>query len=232
MGSITINERVEKIKGNKEEINTLIEEYKPFIASCVQKSTGRYVRYGEDDELSIGMIAFSEAINSYDSTKGSFLSFASGVIGRRLIDYYRKEKRHDNVVPLIDDSDEEIEADYSIKQSLENYSQAQISEHRRLEIEEIKKELAEFDISFYELTAASPKHESTKKLYKDIIKYIKSQPLLIEIIKTRKQLPVKEIEQNLKVSRKKIERGRKYIIAVILIITGDYQYIKEYVDWW
>ncbi len=232
MGSITINERVEKIKGDKEGMNTLIEEYKPFIASCVQKSTGRYVRYGEDDELSIGLIAFSEAIDCYDSTKGSFLSFASGVINRRLIDYYRKEKKHENVVPLIDDADDDSEADLSIQQSLDDYSQTQISELRRLEIEEIKKELAEWDISFYDLTAASPKHKSTRKQYKEIVKYIKSQPLLMEILKTRKQLPVKEIEQNLKVSRKKIERGRKYIIAVILILTGDYQYIKDYVDWW
>ena len=37
MQSVSINERV-KIRGNIEEINILIEEYKPFIASCAEKN--------------------------------------------------------------------------------------------------------------------------------------------------------------------------------------------------
>jgi len=53
---------------------------------------GRYVAYGQDDELSIALMAFVEAIRSYDVSKGNFLSFSQNVIKRRIIDYYRKEK--------------------------------------------------------------------------------------------------------------------------------------------
>lgn len=45
----------------------------------------------------------------------------------------------------------------------------------------------------------------------------------------KKYIPIAEIEKALKISRKKIERLRKYIIAIIIIITGDYYYIKEYI---
>ena len=69
-----LNERVIHIKDNIEEVNRLIEEYKPFIASTVESHLGRYVEYGRDDELSIALIAFHEAIEKV--SKENFLSFA------------------------------------------------------------------------------------------------------------------------------------------------------------
>lgn len=232
MQSVSVNKRVEDIKNNETEINRFIEEYKPFIASCVQKATGRYVRYGEDDELSIGLMAFMEAVKSYNGMKGSFLSFASGVIKRRLIDYYRKEKKHDNVISLNEYSarDEEEETDLSAGESIEQHSEREIGEYRRMELEELKKELSGWDISFFDLAEVSPKHDKTRKIYSSIIKFVLSRSELVGQIKSKKYLPVAEIENNLKIPRKKIERARKYIIAVIIIMTGDYQYIKSYIN--
>ena len=57
MESSSINDRVQNIKDNNEDINIFIEEYKPFIASCAVKACGKYLKYGEDDELSIALIA-------------------------------------------------------------------------------------------------------------------------------------------------------------------------------
>ena len=57
---------------------------------------------GRDDEASIAMIAFNEAIDAYDDSAGaSFLSFAEIVIKRRMVDYFRrKTKRQEEVPPL------------------------------------------------------------------------------------------------------------------------------------
>jgi RNA polymerase sigma factor len=228
----TINNRVEAIKNNEEDINCLVEEYKPFIASCVQKLTGRYMRYGEDDELSIALMAFVEAVRAFDTDKGSFLSLAQNVIKRRIIDYYRKEKKHENVISLHEYSAEEDEEnDMSSGQALDTYSKEEISEYRRLELEDLKRELKEWDISFMELVDASPKQDKTRKIYRDIIKFIISQPDLIKQIKSKRYLPIAEVEKNTGIPRKTIERSRKYIIAALVIITGDYQYIRGYVDW-
>jgi len=233
MNSVSINDRVERIKDNEEEINRLVEEYKPFIASCVEKATGRYMRYGEDDELSIGLMAFVEAIKSHDSKKGNFLSFAQNVIRRRLIDYYRKEKKHSNMLSLNGyyDEGEDGERDLGIGEALENYTINEINEYRRLELEELKKELLRWDITFSQLADASPKHGRTRKSYAERIRYLQSQPDLVKQIMSKKYLPVAEIERALGLPRKKIERARKYIIAVLIIITGDYQYIRDFVDW-
>ncbi|MCX7922879.1 MAG: RNA polymerase sigma factor SigI [Clostridia bacterium] len=232
MQLVSINQRVENIKHNEEEINRFVEEYKPFIAACAERSIGRYLRYGEDDELSIALMAFVEAVKSYNADKGNFLSFAQNVIKRRLIDYYRKEKKHSHVVSLngFTKEDDEEEIDLSIGESIDKFSEEVRSEYRRLELEELKKELGKWDISFMELVDASPKHNSTKKVYSDIIKYLLSQSELVRLMKQKKYLPIAEIEKNTGISRKKIERARKYIIAVVIIMTEDYQYIGEYVN--
>ena len=233
MHPVSLDERVEKIRDCEDEINKLIEEYKPFIASCTEKVTGKYVRYGEDDELSIALIAFVEAIKQYDRSKGSFLSFAQNVIRRRLIDYYRKENRNSNVTYLneyIDDEGEQ-ESDLSIRQTISEYSSSLINEYRKLEIEQLKAELGEWGISFFDLARTSPKYKRTKKLYNEVLQFILSRPDLIEQLKKKKQLPISEIEKCLNIPQKKIERARKYIIAAIIIMTGDYQYIKEYIRW-
>jgi RNA polymerase sigma factor len=227
----SINQRVEYIKDKEEEINGFVEEYKPFIASCVEKVTGRYVKYGEDDELSIAMLAFVEAVKSYEEGKGSFLSFAQNVIKRRLIDYYRKEKKHSNVISINEYYGDEEEFDLSEAEAVDNYSKDQISEYRRMELEQLKKELSEWDITFLQLADASPKHDKTRKMYLDIVKYLLSNPHLTRQLRQKKYLPVAEIEKSLNIPRKKIDRARKYIIAVILITTGDYQYINDFIDW-
>ena len=48
---------------------------------------------GQDDELSIAMMAFHEAIGGYSRTRGSFLKYAAMLIRSRLVDYSRREQR-------------------------------------------------------------------------------------------------------------------------------------------
>jgi RNA polymerase sigma factor len=45
----------------------------------------------------------------------------------------------------------------------------------------------------------------------------------------KKYLPIAELERVSELPRKLIERFRKYIIAVVIIAIGDYEYIKDYI---
>lgn len=226
-----LSERVLLCKKDSGELNSLITEYKPFIAKVVQKQVNRFVEYGRDDELSIGLMAFEEAVKSYKGDRGSFLPFAEGVIKRRLIDYYRKENRHSNVIPLSSfySEDEDREIDVTEEQSIESYNYSQEREYRQYEIADIQKELKQWEISFFELPSVSPKHTETKKLYREIVEIVhKSQPLL-ESIKNRKVYPVAEIEKITGIHRKTIERARKYVIAMIIILTGEYEHVQSFI---
>lgn len=233
MSPLSINERVTYIKDNETEINSFVEEYKPFIASCVEKATGRYVSYGTDDELSIGLMAFVEAIKAYDLNKGNFLSFSQNIIKRRLIDYYRKEKKNSKVVSLNEYmNDDENTTDFTESRSVERFTEEEFTQYRRLEIKQLKDELDEWGISFLDLVDASPKHKKTRKAYSQITSFLLSRPEMVVSIKKSKCLPIVEIEKVTKIPRKTIERARKYIVAVIVVASGDYQYIKSYVDTW
>ena len=53
--------------------NELIHSYKPFIAKTVSSVCKRYI-HESDDEFSIGLIAFNEAIQKYHSRKGELIN--------------------------------------------------------------------------------------------------------------------------------------------------------------
>lgn len=228
----SLEERVEKAKKNQEELNKLIEEYKPFIASTLQKKAGKYLQYGYDDELTIGMMAFKEAIEAYDKSKGKFLNFAKQVITLRWIDYYRKNQKLKDTVYLHGDYDiEDVDRNNVIlNKSIEEYQHRNVNEMRKLEILEYKKELKEWGIEFSELVEASPKQQKLKKTYKDIAQFIVQDQAMLNKLISLKRLPLKEIEESILIHRKKLERGRIYIIALVIATVGDYELIREYVE--
>ncbi|WP_026894715.1 RNA polymerase sigma-I factor [Clostridiisalibacter paucivorans] len=224
-----LEKRVNKAKTNEKEMNKLLEEYRPFIMSVITKRCGRYIEYGKDDEVTIGMMAFKEAIESFDESKGKFLSFANRVINSRLIDYYRANNRDKKELLIL--SDEDINYRYEMKEAMIQYKSTNENESRKREIEEFKQELYKWGITFHRLMEVSPKHKKLRETYKNMaLCIIDNQELLDHLIKTNR-LPIKEIEKYMNIHRKKIERGRIYIIALIIILTGDYPHIKEYIEW-
>lgn len=235
-----LEERVLRIKNNPEEINNLINEYKPFISATVSKVLGRFVEYGRDEELSVALSAFMEAVRGFDKAKGAFLSFAKMVIRKRLIDYFRKERRYTEHVSLEDgfrtkgstrDSDETGENDYFVKSAIENFNTEKLNEYRRLEIIQLKDQLKLWDLSFNDIVAASPKQEKLREIYREAICCILCNPDITKVILNKKYLPLAEIEKISKIPRKKLERGRNYIIASVIILTGDYEYIRDFIEW-
>ncbi|MDK2879717.1 MAG: polymerase sigma factor [Thermoanaerobacteraceae bacterium] len=233
MTDFSLNQRIINIKDNADEINRLIEEYKPFIASVVEKHIGRYVEYGRDDELSIALMAFHEAVEKYDISRGNFLSFARITIKHRLVDFYRREQKKVPVVYMESPDNEEDENywDITFDKSIKEYDERQISELRRWELMEMKKELSRWGITFADVARSSPKQESTRKAYLKAANFVINTPEVLNIMKTKRYLPVDKIVSATKIPRKTVERGRNYIIAAVLILSGDYQYIREYIQW-
>lgn len=239
-----INERVSSIKNRKAEQEKLIIEYQPFIVACASKASGKFID-NSDDEASIALSAFNEAINAYDLHKGSFLTFANMVISRRVIDYLRKEKRYaKRFIPLNDiepwsRSEPDPGSGSGSVLGLSSRSGLGVAEPKhdssyrqrelKLEIKQFESELKLYNITFRDLVASSPKAEKTKLLYLKISSYISGNPVLLKKLTSSYLLPIKDLENVFKVPRKRIERGRKYIIAAVLILSGDYDYLKEYV---
>lgn len=230
--SAEIQQRIKRAKESDEELDSFIRDYMPFISSCANKVTGRYMSYGENDELSIALMAFAEAVKKYNFTRGNFFRYSELVIKRRIIDCIRKKAKGTKLLSIdftcADESDCLENNKYYVSKAQEKHDVEEENYLRRNEIELFKAELSKWNISLEDLIRESPKQTGTKNICRDILSYIVQKNDLIEKIINTKQLPIAEIQKNTGIPRKKIERLRKYIIALVIVYAGDYTYMKYY----
>ncbi len=217
----SLEDRVLKSKNDKDKISVLISQFKPFIASVAQKRVGRYLQYGRDDELSVGLMAFSEAVNSFDRERGKFLGFARMVINARLIDHFRKQERATGAEAAGDGDAEEV---LDIR-SMEQFGFDSEVEDRKAEVIEYTQKLKSWGISLEELVKVSPRKEGLRVYYKKAAWVIVDNKKILDTLLETKRLPIKEIGEIMEMHRKKLERGRIYIIAMVLALLGDYSYL-------
>jgi len=219
-------------QGDQELLDQLIESYKPFIAKTVSSVCRRYI-YESDDEFSIGLIAFNEAIEKYSSERGSsLLSFSEVIIKRRVIDYIRKQTKNQHISIDITNTLQEEESPGTVivnELSLDEYHKKNDEQLRKEEILHFQKRLISFDLSFKDLVEHSPKHADARKSAIETAIVLVANQELKQILLETKRLPIKQLETMVNVSRKTIERNRKYIIAVALILSSDYVYMKDYI---
>ena len=209
------------------------EKHNRFIASQV---TGRFITES-DDEWSVTLIAFYEAVRNYRPDKGSFTSFADMVIKRRLIDNIRHQTRSAREISLDMSSQEydneeetrfEPAAGEISKRAMENSARDEEVRDIRWEIEGLNKILAGYGISFSDLPDVSPKAEKTKTACAKAIRAICENDAIFEKMKQNGRLPAKEVSKASEIPLKLLDKHRKYIIAVVEIIKGDYPSLQAY----
>jgi RNA polymerase sigma factor len=229
----TLEESVLLIQqGDRFLLNDIIDSYKPFIAKTVSSVCKRYI-YETDDEFSIGLIAFNEAIEKYSPERGSsLLSFSEVLIKRRVIDYIRKQTKFQHISLDITGANYEEESPGNVivnELSLDYYHKKTDEQLRKEEIIHFQNLLKTFDLSFSDLVENSPKHADARKNAIVAAKMLVENQELKDLLFEKKRLPIKQLEQMVNVSRKTIERNRKYIIAIALILSSDYVYMKDYI---
>ncbi|PFA66329.1 RNA polymerase sigma-I factor [Bacillus sp. AFS015802] len=217
--------------GDEQLLNIVLEDYKPFIKKTVSSVCKRFI-YETDDEFSIGLIAFHDAILKYNHQRGSsIISFSEVIIKRKVIDYIRKNGKFQDVsieMTLGDDGDESSNLTIDQIVSVEEYGKQEEAKKRQEEILSFQEQLAHFKLSFQELVEQSPKHEDARLNAIEIAKTIVESKEILGYLMDKKRLPIKKLEKQVNVSRKTIERNRKYIIAISLILIGDYVYLRDY----
>ena len=205
----------------------LIERYLPFIRAEAAKFLQRPPT-DSDDELSIAMIAFHEAVCGYDKGRGAFLPYAATLIRSRLIDYDRKERRHRSSVSL--DAPRGEEEDGSLLDTLADPSDHSgdliTREATAHEIRELSEQMEGFGVSLSDVADNCPRQQRTLDACRAAMAYAKSRPdLLDQLVRTGK-LPLSELAQGSGVERKTLERHRKYLMALLLICTNGYEIIR------
>lgn len=232
MSQREIDKKAVNALNNKDILEQFLKDNERFIISCAYKTTNKYITKS-DDEWSIALEAFMQAIKDYSFEKGSFLSFANLVIHRRLIDFLKKQSRYNpeiSVDPYVfsgEPSENEEENTFIKAQVLEKTT---IFDNHSIkdEIEAVTQVFLKYGFSFYDLIDCSPKSTKTKSACSLACEFMISNLGVLSEMRLSKNLPLKIIEKNMGVPRKILERHRKYIIAVVEILTNDYPLLAEY----
>lgn len=221
--------RVQAARTDPEAADALIRQYMGFIRAETAKFIKRAPIDGQDEELSVAMLAFYEAILGYEQNRGAFLSYASRGIRNRMIDHYRKEKKHAKVVSLhapLQDEDNDI----SKLDRLEDPKNEIEASHRRAaareEIEEFERQLGKFGITFSEVADNCPRQERTLASCQRVLAAAKLHPEIFDILIESKKLPISFLAEKSETDKKTLERHRKYLIAILLAFTNGYEIIR------
>ncbi len=219
-------------KNNDAKFSELVAQSSDFILKIAGNTCRHYVDTSSD-EWSIALSAFHEAVMSYAENKGNFYIFAQLVIKRRLTDFMRKQYR---IRPEISIPPEAFsgnaDEDDVMSQALQSEVMQKVAVSPEnpiaLEIEVISSTLSEYGFGFMDLTECSPKAGKTKKACAAVIRTMLSREDLVTHLRQVKTLPIKVLEKEYGLHRKILERHRKYIIAAIEILKGDYPYLADY----
>lgn len=229
----SLEAKVLKAQNDSQLLEKLIDGHQGFIKKCMidqQKASGALL----DDEMTVAMLAFSEAVSQYDVSKGKFISFAKLIINRRMIDEYRRLLRQNPAggrsldEPLSEEEDNQHP--YEVAASIKQYEQEVKRSDLQMEIALYEEALQGFNLSFQELVAVSPKQEALKESYRQIALWIVSETEILKQLYKDKKMPITEILVHFDIDRKKLERGRKYILALVVLLDSDLELIKQYIE--
>ncbi|MBC8062401.1 MAG: RNA polymerase sigma-I factor [Clostridiaceae bacterium] len=222
--------KIQKIQqGDKYLRETVIQEYKPFIIKAISQCMGKYIDVENSEEFSIALSAFNEAIDRYNvENGGDFFEYCKLIIHDRIIDYKRSNKKNSSVYPF-SYFDDEIYNAFENKYLVDEKSQLEAVEIKD-EILSLKKTLERFQINFDDLVLYSPKHKDSIKLCIKIARIIANNEELFAKLLHSRNIPLKELMTRVDVHQRTVERNRKFIITVTLLLKSNLDVLKGYVE--
>ncbi len=222
-------EIIQKIKdGDLLLRNKFIDDYKPFILKCVCQLVGKKDNLLQSDEYSIALIAFNESLDCYDPDKNTlFVSFSKQIIRRRIIDYLRSTKKNKMTLPFsyFNEQDSSFEKEYLCDTTSDYCSDYDTKE----EIKNLELRMSEYKLSIEDLIDSSPKHRDTRILCLNVAKTIVENELLFKTLVSKKILPYNELKEHVNLCRRTLEKNRKFIIAMVLVLKSDLDILKKYI---
>ena len=223
-------EQIRAAQQNPDAADGLIRQYMPYVKSETAKFIKRPPLEGHDDELSIAMFAFYESILSYRQEKGAFLGFASTGIRNRLIDYYRKEKRHRGLIsleqPVDSEGDDERTLLDHIDTGRDDAAELAAQNAAKEEILHFSAQLASFGLSLSDIADSCPRQGRTLAACQKALAFAVEYPELLDQLVQTKKLPLVQLCAGAGVERKTLERHRKYVIAILLAYTNGFEIIR------
>ena len=212
-------------RGDSLAADELVRRFLPFIRSETAKVIHRGVS-DSDDELSVAMMAFHEAVLAYERLRGAFLPFAARAIRSRIIDFHRREQRHRGQLSLHEKNEDDRELADTLDVGTDPISERTDRTAARQEIAHFALGLSEFGLSLTDIADNCPKQSRTLSACHRALDYARGNPELLEQTVRTKKLPITSLAAGAGVERKTLERHRKYMMALLLAYTNGFEIIR------
>ena len=212
-------------RGDSLAADELVRRFLPFIRSETAKVIHRGVS-DSDDELSVAMMAFHEAVLAYERLRGAFLPFAARAIRSRIIDFHRREQRHRGQLSLHEKNEDDRELADTLAVGTDPISERTDRTAARQEIAHFALGLSEFGLSLTDIADNCPKQARTLSACHRALDYARGNPELLEQTVRTKKLPITSLAAGAGVERKTLERHRKYMMALLLAYTNGFEIIR------
>ncbi len=199
-----------------------------FVLRTASAVSRRWLDWRNDDELSVALLALNEAIDSFNPALGrGFYGHARRVISNRLVDHFRREGRHRHL--SLDAASDTTAVALEVTPSLAAHARSVEAQAHLDEIAEYNRLLQGYGLSLKDIKEAAPKHRDTRDRLRQVARTLLSQPHLVAHLERNRQLPLVELERLAGVSRKVLETGRRYIIALaILSLHEELTYLRGF----
>lgn len=228
-----LSEEIDAAKNNSERMGRLVNAYMPFIKKC---ASGVFFKKEQRDEYATeAMLGFLQSVRTYRRESGAFIPYAQIVIRNRLLNAAAKEARVQKVsLPFFsnkagaNDGDAAGHSPAEIEAAQRAYELTVEQEELRHEIAEINAEFSGWDFDVADLARRGPKQERSRLACQTIARAALADSGFLAEMKETRKLPVKKLSALSGATEKTIEKYRRYIIALILIMSGDYPYIKTF----
>jgi len=221
-------QQVQSAMQNKHALNALLQTYTPFIKKCVSDAVLRgQVR---QDYLTEAMLGFIQSVKTYNEEKGAFIPYAQIVIRNRLINAAKKEAAVQKPLFSISQTPQNDKKDiqWEYETAERQYTELIARKEAQMEIKELNGAFVHWGFTWRDLVKNCPKQSRSRNTCHQIVRVLLAEkPLLDEMQRTNK-LPIQRLSALSGHSEKTLEKYRRYISALVLIIEGDYPYIRSF----
>lgn len=210
----------------------LVAAYRQQVEQITRQICRRPLQWENDDELSIALIAFNTAIDSYNPAAGSFDAHCRTVIRHRLIDHFRREGRHRRHLSLEagrQGAAREAAPAFEGAAATAAFQESELKFERAEEIRRYAALLAQYQLNLVDLKSSAPSHQDTRRRLTEIAGHLARSPDLAAHLRRTRQIPLRELAQRTGASRKVLETGRRYIVAVaLLMMHREFEHLRSF----
>jgi RNA polymerase sigma factor len=225
----SVNDIIKRIQCGDDYLKEqFISQYTPFIIKILCNTLGKYIDINNSEEFSIGLLAFNESIECYNEKKNcSFFNFSEQVIKRKLYTHLNSRKKELNTLPFsyFEETDENFENKYCASDSNDALHNIEMKD----QYERFEEKLGEFGISFEDLVLYKPKHRDSLQQAINIAKTLAEDRVLYNKLMAKKTIPMVELLKKVKVNHKAVEKNRRFIISVCIILGEGFDDIKGHI---